>query len=454
MYTIIDIETTGGSPKKERITEIAAYRFDGEQIVDELVTLINPERPIPDYITQITGITNTMVAGAPKFYEIAKRLVEITEDTIFVAHNSAFDFGFIQAEFRMLGYTYQRKTLDTVNLSRKLIPGHASYSLGRICSDLGIEISSRHRAAGDALATVELFKRILAAANNDPLFGIQAAKDRTLKLNPLLNWDTLNALPSGVGVYYLHNAQNDVIYIGKSTNIHSRVLQHLANIKSEKARNMRDAVVDVSYEITGSEMVALLLESDEIKTQLPLYNRAQRRTSFNYGLHSHTNEDGYICLAAKRNTKDSNPIVSFSSAKEAKEYLANKTRDLELCQKLTGLYKSAGACFHHGIGQCKGACLGKETTKEYNSKVNKFIDSHSFSENSFFLVDAGRNDEERAIVKVENGKYCGFGYIDTDQAHNQETLQSCIQTRPDNKEVQQIIRSFIRSKKFEKQIFF
>jgi len=161
MYTVIDIETTGTGNKTGKIIEIAIVVFNGQTITDSFVSLVDPECPIPYYITKITGITNEMIVGAPKFYEIAKQVVQVTANKIFVAHNSSFDYNFVRSEFEQLGYNYQRKTLCTVELSRKLLPGHRSYSLGNLCQDLNIQINGRHRAEGDALATVELFKRIL-----------------------------------------------------------------------------------------------------------------------------------------------------------------------------------------------------------------------------------------------------------------------------------------------------
>ncbi len=161
MYAIVDIETTGGSSRLEKITEIAIYIHDGTKITEEYSTLINPERNIPYFITNLTGITNEMVEKAPCFYEVAKKIVEITEGKIFVAHNARFDYSFIRQEFSMLGYNFRRPLLDTVSLSRKLLPGHRSYSLGNLCSDLGIEINGRHRASGDAFATVRLFEMLL-----------------------------------------------------------------------------------------------------------------------------------------------------------------------------------------------------------------------------------------------------------------------------------------------------
>lgn len=161
MFSIIDIETTGNSYKYGKITEIAIFQHNGQEITDSYSTLINPEIDIPYFITELTGIDNNMVKNAPKFYEVAKKVIELTTGTTFVAHNASFDYKFIKEEYARLGYNYDRKTMCTVKLSRKLLPGHQSYSLGKLCSDLGIKINGRHRAAGDALATCHLFNILL-----------------------------------------------------------------------------------------------------------------------------------------------------------------------------------------------------------------------------------------------------------------------------------------------------
>ncbi len=161
MFTIIDIETTGHNSKNGKITEIAMYQHNGQQITDSYSTLINPEMDIPYFITKLTGIDNDMVKNAPKFYEIAKKIIEFTEGRTFIAHNVKFDYNFVKEEFKRLGYAYNCKKLCTVQLSKKFLPGHGSYSLGKLCSDLGIHVNNRHRAAGDALATVQLFELLL-----------------------------------------------------------------------------------------------------------------------------------------------------------------------------------------------------------------------------------------------------------------------------------------------------
>lgn len=171
MYAVVDIETTGGSPVNDKITEIAIYIHDGFEVVDEFATLINPERYIPPYITQLTGITNDMVKGAPKFYEVARKIVQMTENRKFVAHNASFDYNFIKNEFKTLGYEYNRDKICTVQWSRKLLPGYKSYSLGKLCANFGIKIDNRHRAAGDAFATTKLLKILLDKAAGPNLFN-------------------------------------------------------------------------------------------------------------------------------------------------------------------------------------------------------------------------------------------------------------------------------------------
>ena len=199
MYAVIDIETTGGSARLERITEIAVYIHDGEQIVEEYSTLINPERNIPYFITSMTGITNEMVEDAPRFYEVARRIVELTEGHVFVAHNARFDYSFIRQEFSNLGFNFKRPMLDTVSLSRKLLPGHKSYSLGNLCNDLGIEINGRHRAAGDALATVKLLE-LLIEKDGSLGKGSLFKNRKAAKLHPALDTGRLKDIPEEPGI--------------------------------------------------------------------------------------------------------------------------------------------------------------------------------------------------------------------------------------------------------------
>jgi len=456
MYAIIDIETTGGSARLEKITEIAVFLHDGEKITGEFHTLVNPERTIPYYITNLTGITNEMVEDAPRFYEIARNIVELTEGRTIVAHNASFDYSFLREEFKSLGYNFRRKVIDTLSLARKLFPGYRSYSLGNICSVLGIKIENRHRAAGDALATVRLFERCLA--RDRELNGVASEllrNTRLAKLNPLLDVRKLEEIPEEPGIYYFYNEKGDVIYIGKSNNIYERVSAHLSNNSSAKAMKMRDEIADISWEITGSELIALIRESVEIKSLQPLYNRAQRRLNNRWGICHGVNENGYIVFFLSR-VKENKPfLATFNSKESAKSGLQRIIEKYCLCQKLAGMYETAGACFHYQLGMCRGACCGKESPQEYNRRASKAMDEFIFTPGNYLIIDRGRDENERSVVKIVRGRFTGYGYFDINcVGFGLEAIHGCIKEVNENSEIISIIKSYLNHNRVEKIIQF
>ncbi len=448
-YTIVDIETTGGNSGTDKITEIAIYRHDGEKIVDEFVSLVNPERSIPPYISRLTGITDEMVADAPKFYELAKQIVQITDGAVFVAHNVAFDYGFVREEFKSLGFNFSRDHLCTVKLSRKLIPGFRSYSLGNLCQDLGIGLENRHRASGDALATVKLFELLLQKDDDGIAIGSLTKNDYlNLRFPPNFDKKILDTIPEEAGVYYFHNMDGSIIYIGKSNNIRKRILTHFSNKQTRKAIELRNSIHDVSFEVTGSELVALLLESEEIKTNQPVFNRAQKKMVFNYGIFSDTDEKGYRTIRVAKVTdkkhKVEDPILTTSSANDAQLIIDKLMRQFQLCQKLCGEYKIAHACFGYSLHQCLGACIGKESPESYNERAEKAIESLHYKNPNFMIVGRGRTTNERSIVHVEKGRYLGFGFFDIEfTAPYPDSLRDVITFRQDNRDVHRIIRHFL-----------
>ena len=456
MYAIIDIETTGGSARMERITEIAIYLHDGNQITDEFVSLVNPERNIPYFITNLTGITNEMVENAPRFYEIAKKIVEMTEGRTFVAHNARFDYSFIKQEFKSLGFNFKRNILDTVALSRKLLPGHKSYSLGNICADLRISINGRHRAAGDALATTKLLELLMEKdrelTENKPSL---LKNTRVAKLHPKLDIAKINNIPEEPGVYYFHNENGDLIYIGKSRNLQQRINTHLSNNTTNRSMEMRDLIADIGWETTGSELIALLKESYEIKLNKPLYNRAQRRTGFQWGIFSYTDNNGYINYRYGQINNDDSPVSVFTSKEKSKSKLNSLVETYGLCQKLAGLYDTEGACFHYQVGICKGACIGKESAGEYNERAARVTDEFLFTRRNFFIIDRGREDDERCAVKIVNGKYTGYGYFNiNDMGFGLSAIHECILSSMDNNDIQVILKQYLKSNRVEKIIEF
>ena len=456
MYAIVDIETTGGSARLEKITEIAIYLHDGEMITGEYSSLVNPERNIPYFITNLTGITNEMVENAPRFYEIAKEIVELTEGRTFVAHNARSDYSFLRQEFKSLGYNFKRNVLDTVSLSRKLFPGHRSYSLGNICKDLRITINGRHRAAGDAMATTKLFEILLK--RDTEINGSKSAlmrNTRMSKLNPGLDISKVDSIPDQPGIYYFYNQERDLIYIGKSRNLQQRISTHLSNNTTSRAMEMRDLIADIDWEVTGSELIALLRESFEIKDNKPFYNRAQRRSSFQWGIYSFTDNEGYLNFRFGLIDSDDLPLSVFTSREKVKSKLVSLTEYYNLCQKLTGLYETTGPCFQYHVGICKGACCGKEPPEKYNERALQAAEEFVFARRNFFIIDKGRNEEERSAVKIVNGKYTGYGYFNiNDIGFGLSAIHECITSSPDNRDIQVILKQYLKTNRVEKIIDF
>ena len=447
MYSVVDIETTGNGYKGQKITEISIFIFDGEKIIDEFTSLVNPEQKIPYFITNLTGITEAMVRTAPKFYEIAKKVAEITKDTVFVAHNVNFDYNIIRDEFKSLGFDFKRKKLCTVRLSRKIIPGLASYSLGNICSAEGIEIAARHRAKGDAEATVELFRRLIKRDQKFTINSFLNAKSREATLPPLLDKQVVDNLPERHGVYYFKNAQKEVIYVGKANNIKQRVISHFYD-KKKKERTMCLETADISYTETGSELIALLHESSEIKHLYPKFNRAQRKAGEAVGLFSYEDQKGILHLAFNRLKLTPNPIMKFYSMAACRTTLEKICSAFELCPKYCHLQTNVNACFHFQLQQCRGVCSEKEAIESYNKRVRKAIKSLGLQTENLVIKENGRTDEELGFVLILNGIYQGFGYINKNQEMSSlEDYLLHITPQKDNRDVQRILNAYLSKNK-------
>jgi len=449
MYAVVDIETTGSFTGRHKITEIAIYIFDGKNIVDEYQTLINPESNIPPYISSMTGITNKMVENAPKFYEVAKNIYQILEGHIFVAHNVNFDYNFIRQEFKSLGGDFQSKKLCTVRLSRKIMPGLPSYSLGNLARHLGIKINGRHRAFGDAKATVEVLRLLLDNDKDD--FIAKALKRNSFEatLPPNLTKEQFLDLPEKTGVYYFFDQKGKVIYVGKAKNIKSRIKNHFSpGSETTQKQNLFRDIFDINYELCGNELIALLYEAHEIKRLWPHYNRAQKRISWNFGIYPYEDQQGYKRFSISKINKSGQPFLVFKNQMEARNFLSKLVKDHELCPKLSGIQKSPASCFDYQIKKCNGACIGKEKPGKYNKRFNKALSAHQKLSESIAIIGNGRTFEESSVVWIENGKYMGFGYFDTSfDLSNVFQLKSFIKSYNDDQDIQRIIQMYLRNNK-------
>ena len=387
-----------------------------------------------------------MLRNAPKFYEVAKRIIEITEGCIVVAHNAQFDNRILRTEFKRLGYDFSRESLCTVELAKDLIPGQDSYSLGKLTRSLGIPVSDRHRAAGDAQATVTLFKMLLAKDLDKKIIQESIRLEPKYQMEPRL-FDIIEALPSITGVYYIHKADGEIIYIGKSKNIRKRVNQHFTSSNS-KAKKMQLQVAAVTYEDTGNELVALLKESEEIKRNKPIFNKALKRNIFSHGLFSFTDDNGYINLKVGRVNGKEKPITTFSNMKSAKSFVTRATDEHKLCQKLTGVYSTDSNCFNYTIKQCSGACLNEEHFDDYNKRILNVINHYKFDNQNMVIIDRGRVVDERSAILIENGEFKGYGFYNLNyQINNLDVLQSIITPMTHNRDSQHIIQTYMRRNK-------
>ncbi|NAS30880.1 GIY-YIG nuclease family protein [Flavobacteriaceae bacterium R38] len=453
MYAILDIETTGGKYNEEGITEIAIYKFDGHKVIDQFISLVNPEREIQAFVVNLTGINNKMLKDAPKFYEVAKRIIEITEDCIIVAHNAQFDYRILQTEFKRLGYDYKRKTLCTVELSKKLIPGKDSYSLGKLVRSLGIPLSDRHRASGDAMATVKLFKLLISKDTEKVILTEAVKTDVKHKIAPKL-LDIIDKLPTATGVYYMHKENGEIIYIGKSKNIQRRINQHFTG-SSSKAKRMQKDVFAVTYEETGNELIALLKENQEIKENQPVLNRSRKRTVFNLAMEAYTDDNGYINLKIEKAHKVKNPVTTFTNIHQAKNTLYKIAEEFTLCHKLLKLSDSKKHCFNYTVNKCNGACITEENYQEYNQRVEKALRKYSYIQDNMVIIDRGREVDERSAILIEDGKFKGISFFNLNyQVTNIEVLKNMITPMHNNADVTHIIQSYLRKKKALKIITF
>ena len=445
MYAILDIETTGGKFNEEGITEIAIHKFDGQQVVDKFISLINPEKEIQPFVVKLTGINNNMLRTAPKFHEVAKRIVEITEDAVIVAHNAQFDYRILRTEFRRLGYNFERKTLCTVDLSKSLLPDAESYSLGKLVRSLGIPVSDRHRANGDALATIKLFKLLLAKDSEKTIIKEIIRKEGHGELSEK-QLDIVRELPNTTGVFYMHNKDGDIIFLSKTTDIKKKVNQIFTK-SHDRARKLTKETKKVTFEKTGNELVAILKEHEELLKIRPKYNSIPKKRLFSHALCREENEHGYIKLRIKPIRECKNPEGIFNGIFSAKNHLYKITKEFGLCEKVNGISEARGNCSGYTEGNCNGACIQKEDTQAYNERVKASLTKYHLNGKNVVLIDKGRDIGEQSAILIKNGSLVGFGFYDLNhQINNIHILETLITPMNGTQNANFLIESYLRKK--------
>ncbi|OIQ28490.1 MAG: DNA polymerase III subunit epsilon [Bacteroidetes bacterium MedPE-SWsnd-G2] len=438
MYSIIDIETTGPGNK---ITEISIFNYDGNQIVDEFTSLVNPQIPIPNFITALTGIDDDMVADAPLFSGISDRVSAMTEASIFVAHNVNFDYNIIKSEFKALNQVFNRKKLCTIRLARKLMPGYPSYSLGKLCKQLDIEIVGRHRAKGDAQATVVLFEMLLNTPDSETVFTqFLKRNSKEATLPSALPKAVFEALPEAAGIYKFKNKKGKIIYVGKAKNIKKRVLSHFYDT-TEKEMNLCRETADIDFEPSGSELVALLMEDAAIKHHYPQYNVLSKRPIRGYGVFMYQDRNNVMHLAFNALKKAPNPLIVFYSITACRQFLEQLCLKFDLCPKYCHLQENVESCSHYKIKNCKGVCKQEESVALYNLRVKDAMTYIKSQSQNIILKSSGRYETEEGFVWVKDGVYQGYGFVDkTATIMHTSDLEPYLIPQKDNIDVQKIIR--------------
>lgn len=362
MYSVIDIESNGAGFRKECIIDIAIYRYDGQKIVDQFISLVNPESDITPFVQKLTSITPNMVKTAPKFHELAKRVVEITENTTLVGHNIEFDYRMLRQSFQRLGYDFKINTLDTIPLAKKLIPDEVSYSLGKLVKSLGIPLTNHHRADGDARATLELFKLLVSKDTENEI--IQNQHDETnaksyINKIKLLTQD----LPSEKGFVYFQNEEGKIIYSSYAQDI-NKFSKKLFNSKSKKWEPIQRDTEQIHFELTGNEIIAKLIQNSK---------SIKKKETFLFGLYFRNNK-----YFVEKNTinKLEKPILKFKSFTQG-------TKAVQFIAKIA----------------------------EYND-VDVFKKKIDFKKRNELWLGSGRKLGEKLFLIIENGKVSSYGFYE------------------------------------------
>ncbi|WP_312311934.1 exonuclease domain-containing protein [Empedobacter brevis] len=441
MYAILDIEATGGKVGEESIIEVAVYKYDGKEIIDQFISLVNPEKRIDQYVQRLTHITDKMVLTAPKFHEVAKRIVEITDDCILVGHNVMFDYRMLKQEFNRLGYNFQKEWIDTFEYSEKLIPGLPSYSLGKLCQSLGIVVTDRHRASGDARATVALFKMLIDKDSQKIIIkktGLNQPKKAHSKYQKLLE-----GLPNSIGVFYLYNSKKQLIYISRSNNIAGSVNQIFTS-KTLKANKLKRYTRSIKYEETGSGFLSAIKENSEVLNNQPMYNtKLVENKVYPFGLYLLASKRGYSRLEIGK-VRKVQPVLKFKTKERAKEVLEKIVNDYNLCKQVNAGVKSDDSCFQYKVNKCNGACIKEESRDVYNKRIEDFILTTEYPSDTFLILDKGRKGTEKSFYLVEKGEFKGYGYYEFHhQIKSLEKIHNILIPIQETDEIKNMLKYFL-----------
>ena len=442
MYSVVDIEATGGKVGEEKIIEIAIFLFDGKKIIDQFISLVQPDCEIPIFIQKLTGIKQSDLVSAPRFYEIAKRIIEITDGSIFVAHNASFDYRILKQEFLSLGYNYDRTVLDTIPLSEKFFPELPSHGLETICNELGILNPKRHRADGDARATTKFLEILIEKDREKYIEGVY------LKLPSATGKHSFSKqienLVKTIGVYYLFNNDGEVIYLGKSDQLRVRIDRHFLST-NDKAIALQKEVKSIRVEETGSMLMAEILEHIELLSLKPKYNTPKDRYSLRYGLYKIVGKS--MAQWDIRKIKNDIPELIIEDKQEGFEWLAKLSTfynknidDFVLPKHRSQTMKSPK--------NKKAINANQNNSRFFLSKDNIDIKKIFYPDESMILVDSGKTIGEKTIYLIEHSEFIGYSKAElTTQQTDWNLLKKRITKVPKSKYLNSLIVKALKDNK-------
>lgn len=407
-YVFVDVETTGARADRERVTEVAALRVEDGQIVKVVHTLLNPDKPIPYQITQLTGITNDMVADQRRFDDIADELLELFDNATMVAHHVRFDYSFLKAEFKRSGMQFRPSQLCTVKLSRYLYPHQGRHRLSDVIAAHSFSFTSRHRAYDDAYVLWQFWQKIHDDFDSERLLSAFSTQHHRPSIPAYVDREHVDALPHAPGIYVFEDEKGYPLYIGKSIDIKKRVMSHFTcDTEEYKEFKISSAVRSIRCEQTAGELSALLLESRLIKQYLPLYNRRLRRKKTLVVSLGECDKSGYICVRQREFTMEDLPglraILGIHVRRGmAKTTLLNLIKTFDLCPKLCGLEKGRGPCFSYQLGKCRGACIGEELPISYNKRLQIAFEHRGISawpyEGAILVIEGAPGARQQGFI--------------------------------------------------------
>jgi DNA polymerase-3 subunit epsilon len=441
LFAIVDIETTGSYAAGSGITEIAIVIHDGQEILSTYETLINPKRPIPYFIQNLTGITPEMVVNAPTFDEVAGQVYELLQGKIFVAHNVNFDYSFVKHHLERCGYLLDVRKLCTIRMARKIVPGLASYSLGRLCHSLDITHTDHHRAGGDATATAHLYSLLVAKDTDHVIATMLKGRNKEQYLPPNVPVEQLDNLPQTPGVYYFYNVAGKIIYVGKALNLNQRVKSHFANNKAGRQKQdfMRE-IYRISHQPTATDLMAHILESVEIRKLWPVHNRSQKGYLPKFGLFMYEDQQGYQRLALDKNKNFYKPLHTFNTLAEGRKWLEDLAIEFGLCARLCNLVTVADCAESEHEPCASGECNALEGADSYNGKVTAALQWFGKILPTIAIVDEGRTEKEQSCILVVRGEFAAMGYVaDAVDEYSLKALLVQLEPYPDNDYIRNLI---------------